>query len=117
MEEVSLRHVSKDPFVGPLTAFDLDAHSDVVDTPLEPRESLGAMSSDQESSDDSKVVVEGSDIDLCRKVIPALEEDQPCCSICLDEYSTDDPSIATTCGCVIKCDLGFGDFLLFFLSV
>lgn len=98
MEEVSFRRVSEDPFRGPPTASDLDATSDFADNPLEPRESLGVISSDRESSDDMNDALERSDIDLCRKVIPALEEDQPCCSICLDEYSTDDPAVATTCG-------------------
>jgi hypothetical protein len=39
-----------------------------------------------------------SGIELCRKVLPDLHEEGPCCSICLDEYTDEDPSMATTCG-------------------
>lgn len=39
-----------------------------------------------------------SGIELCRKVLPELHEEGPCCSICLDEFTEDDPSMATTCG-------------------
>ena len=41
-----------------------------------------------------------SSVSLCRKVLPVLDEDNDaaCCSICLDDFTEEDPSIATCCG-------------------
>lgn len=35
---------------------------------------------------------------LFRKVLCTLEEEDNCCSICLDEFTIEDPSMTTTCG-------------------
>lgn len=39
-------------------------------------------------------------IDMCRRAIPVIEADEDICSICLDEFTEEDPGNATVCGCV-----------------
>lgn len=42
-------------------------------------------------------------IDLARKVVPVQDFDDDVCSICLDEFSHDDPAQLTECRCVAQC--------------
>ena len=38
-------------------------------------------------------------IDMCRRAIPVIEADEDICSICLDEFTQEDPGNCTVCGC------------------
>ena len=76
------------------------------ETPPEQAESITSSEEDSEgtSADDNEEDVDHlenapSSISLCRKVLPTLdEEDLACCSICLDDFTQEDPSSLTTCG-------------------
>ena len=37
-------------------------------------------------------------IDMCRRAVPVIEADEDICSICLDEFTVEDPGNATVCG-------------------
>ena len=37
-------------------------------------------------------------IDMCRRAVPVIEADEDICSICLDEFTEEDPGNATVCG-------------------
>lgn len=37
-------------------------------------------------------------IDLCRRAVPVVEAEEDICSICLDEFTQEDPGNPTVCG-------------------
>ena len=37
-------------------------------------------------------------IDMCRRAVPVLEGEEDICSICLDEFTEEDPGNPTVCG-------------------
>jgi hypothetical protein len=68
-------------------------------TPTETEETF--VTNVEENDADAMLEREPSSIAICRKVLPALEpddEDAACCSICLDDFTQEDPAISTTCG-------------------
>ena len=41
-------------------------------------------------------------IDLCRRAVPVIEAEEDICSICLDEFTQEDPGNPTICGYGVK---------------
>lgn len=40
-----------------------------------------------------------ADIELSRRAVPVIEADEDVCSVCLDNYTQEDPGNQTACGC------------------
>ena len=80
--------------------------SDVFE--MDTEHGLSALSRDTQSQATSSVSGEASvvdnsldrrhSIDLCRRAIPILEAEEDICSICLDEFTQEDPGNPTVCG-------------------
>lgn len=90
---------SKDPKeeMFPLEA--AEASPEQVDSSSSSENESEGCSTDDKEEDVDHLRKEQSTVSLCRKVIPTLdEEDLACCSICLDDFTQEDPSISTTCG-------------------
>ncbi len=47
------------------------------------------------------------DIELSRRAVPVVEVDEDVCSICLDDFTSEDPEQRTTCQCVPNHPLWF----------
>jgi hypothetical protein len=103
MEEVarSIQHklkiedASEQETLEPFTA-------NIEESPTIPRDfgRVGAAGDEEnDAAEDVMLDREPSSIALCRKVLPTLnDEDAACCSICLDDFTQEDPAINTTCG-------------------
>ena len=78
--------------------------TDSKESPRTPRDVEGTCAANgQEEDEDEEVMLdrEPSSVALCRKVLPTLDdEDAACCSICLDDFTQEDPAVPTTCGWV-----------------
>lgn len=76
-----------------------EAPSEQVESSSSSENESEGSSTDDKEEDVDHLHKEQSTVSLCRKVIPTLdEEDLACCSICLDDFTQEDPSISTTCG-------------------
>jgi len=94
-QQLKIEDASEQGALEPFTA-------DIENSPTTPRDLEGTSVADNEVNDAADGVMldrEPSSIALCRKVLPTLnEEDAACCSICLDDFTQEDPAINTTCG-------------------
>jgi hypothetical protein len=75
----------------------------IGDSPKTPRYVEGTCAMGDQGNDAAAEEVmldrEPSSVALCRKVLPILDdEDAACCSICLDDFTQEDPAVPTTCG-------------------
>jgi hypothetical protein len=74
----------------------------IPESPSITRDIEGTLAADDEENDAAEefnLQKEPSELPVFRKVLPTLEEEEgACCSICLDDFTQEDPAIATTCG-------------------
>ncbi|KAG7669704.1 hypothetical protein Ndes2437B_g05889 [Nannochloris sp. 'desiccata'] len=75
--------------------------ANIPKSPSIPRDFDGTGAVDDEGNDAAEDVMldrEPSSIALCRKVLPTLNDDDAvCCSICLDDFTQEDPAVNTAC--------------------
>ena len=74
--------------------------SEAIDTP-DMRPDSDAASSSAEGGEEEEGFVGVKD--PFRRAMPRLEVEKDVCSICLDEFTEDDPGIPTKCGSVPVC--------------
>lgn len=78
--------------------------ADAEESPRTPRDFEGTCAANGQEEDEIEEAMldrEPSSVALCRKVLPTLDnEDAACCSICLDDFTEEDPAAQTTCGWV-----------------
>ena len=76
--------------------------SSPLDSPPTEQGNISSGTEDEQDAiaDAPPVEKEPSSIALCRKVLVQLDADEEvnCCSICLDEFTEEDPTVDTKCG-------------------